>query len=230
MSIKLRQSFWSLCKLGKGRSCYWVAYWGGSPLDDPSREPDAKGKATSETTAEAAAREAIRAGQVDWRFQTVRTLDRFAETQATIDGLKVFNPPNRWAKMRADEKARFAERDRIDASSRAYRAEADARFNALWESLKGEREARQAAAQKKMRDAFNAAFGAPVDPSLAAFTLLGVPPSASVDDIKRAFRTKSFNAHPDRGGSHEEFCALNDAWRVATKAAADGFTTTRVYI
>jgi lysylphosphatidylglycerol synthetase-like protein (DUF2156 family) len=42
----------------------------------------------------------------------------------------------------------------------------------------------------------------------AARALLGVGPSATHEEIRRAYRTKMAQAHPDRGGSHNEAARL----------------------
>ncbi len=44
------------------------------------------------------------------------------------------------------------------------------------------------------------------------FALLGIGPSVSGDDLRRAFRDKARRAHPDRGGQREEFETLRDAY------------------
>jgi curved DNA-binding protein CbpA len=44
------------------------------------------------------------------------------------------------------------------------------------------------------------------------YDTLGVPKTASRDDIKRAYRRKSKAAHPDRGGDHREMVAVNRAY------------------
>ena len=44
----------------------------------------------------------------------------------------------------------------------------------------------------------------PQDP----FTLLGVMPGASAEEIKKAARKQAFDAHPDRGGSAEKMMAI----------------------
>lgn len=46
---------------------------------------------------------------------------------------------------------------------------------------------------------------------LAARRILGVGPSATADEIRRAYRTKMAQAHPDRGGSHNEAARLTAA-------------------
>lgn len=43
---------------------------------------------------------------------------------------------------------------------------------------------------------------------LAARRALGVGPNATPDEIRRAYRTKMVQAHPDRGGSHNEAARL----------------------
>lgn len=45
----------------------------------------------------------------------------------------------------------------------------------------------------------------------AARSLLGVGVNASADEIRRAYRTKMAQAHPDRGGSHNEAARLTAA-------------------
>ena len=46
------------------------------------------------------------------------------------------------------------------------------------------------------------------------YAVLGVSPEATLAEIKAAFRRKAMEAHPDRGGSHEEMTRLNEAWEV----------------
>lgn len=45
----------------------------------------------------------------------------------------------------------------------------------------------------------------------AARTLLGVGANATPDEIRAAYRTKMAQAHPDRGGSHDEAARLTAA-------------------
>lgn len=45
----------------------------------------------------------------------------------------------------------------------------------------------------------------------AARALLGVGTNATPDEIRRAYRTKMAQAHPDRGGSHNEAARLTAA-------------------
>jgi curved DNA-binding protein CbpA len=44
-----------------------------------------------------------------------------------------------------------------------------------------------------------------VDPSANPFTILGLSPTASADDIHRAFRRLALETHPDRGGKADDF-------------------------
>lgn len=46
------------------------------------------------------------------------------------------------------------------------------------------------------------------------YETLGVPPTASPEDVRRAFRSKSRKAHPDSGGSKEELQKLSAAYHV----------------
>jgi curved DNA-binding protein CbpA len=43
---------------------------------------------------------------------------------------------------------------------------------------------------------------------------LGVDKNASPDEIKKAYRSKASQCHPDKGGSHEEFVAVQKAYEV----------------
>jgi DnaJ family protein A protein 2 len=46
--------------------------------------------------------------------------------------------------------------------------------------------------------------------------MLGVPQSASADEIKKAFRKLALKHHPDRGGDKEKFQELNMAHETLT--------------
>jgi curved DNA-binding protein CbpA len=46
------------------------------------------------------------------------------------------------------------------------------------------------------------------------YTILGIPPTATLDEIRRAYRKAAFAAHPDRGGSHHLMLRINEAWDV----------------
>ena len=48
-----------------------------------------------------------------------------------------------------------------------------------------------------------------------AFTLLGLPVSASRRRIQRAYRQLAHQHHPDHGGSHQMMVALNAAYQLA---------------
>lgn len=51
------------------------------------------------------------------------------------------------------------------------------------------------------------------------YATLGVPPTATLAEIVRAYRRAAAHAHPDRGGSHERMQALNEAKAVLTDPA-----------
>jgi DnaJ-class molecular chaperone len=46
------------------------------------------------------------------------------------------------------------------------------------------------------------------------YDTLGVDPSCTEEELKRAYKKRSLRAHPDRGGSEEEFKQLNEAYQV----------------
>ena len=46
------------------------------------------------------------------------------------------------------------------------------------------------------------------------YTELGVPKDATADDIKKAYRRKAMQVHPDRGGTEEAAARVNDAYAV----------------
>jgi DnaJ-class molecular chaperone len=48
------------------------------------------------------------------------------------------------------------------------------------------------------------------------YVILGVDKDASADDIKKLFKQKSKTAHPDHGGSPEEFDTLKKAYEILT--------------
>lgn len=56
----------------------------------------------------------------------------------------------------------------------------------------------------------------PVDP----YVLLGVDATASLDDVKTAFRKKALEHHPDHGGSPEAFMRIKRAYDAIVKRRA----------
>lgn len=58
-----------------------------------------------------------------------------------------------------------------------------------------------------------------MDPTRAAFAILGVPPNATLREIKRAYREKVKEVHPDRGGDREDFQQVREAYTTARKRA-----------
>jgi hypothetical protein len=58
-----------------------------------------------------------------------------------------------------------------------------------------------------------------IDPLRAACAELGVPVSASVSEVKRAYRRKIKEVHPDQGGNEDEFKRVREAYTLAKKHA-----------
>lgn len=61
------------------------------------------------------------------------------------------------------------------------------------------------------------------------YDILGVPKSASADEIKRAYRKLAQQHHPDKGGDQERFKELSEAYQVLSdpqkRASYDQFGT-----
>ena len=53
------------------------------------------------------------------------------------------------------------------------------------------------------------------DPTRAAFAVLGLPETASEREVKRAYRQKVKEVHPDQGGDEEDFHRVRDAYATA---------------
>jgi DnaJ-domain-containing protein 1 len=59
------------------------------------------------------------------------------------------------------------------------------------------------------------------DPIRAAFAELGVPVTASIEEVTRAYRQRVKEVHPDQGGDEAEFKRVREAYTTA-KEHADG--------
>jgi DnaJ-class molecular chaperone len=46
------------------------------------------------------------------------------------------------------------------------------------------------------------------------YTTLGLDENASVEDLKKAYKKKALETHPDQGGNQEEFLKVQEAWEV----------------
>lgn len=46
------------------------------------------------------------------------------------------------------------------------------------------------------------------------YSILGVSPSATLEEIRSAYRQRARSCHPDRGGSHEAMVDLNTAYHI----------------
>ncbi|MFC4549951.1 MULTISPECIES: J domain-containing protein [Halorussus] len=59
-----------------------------------------------------------------------------------------------------------------------------------------------------------------VDPTEAAFAVLGVGPNATLAEIKQAYREKVKEVHPDHGGDREAFQQVREAYTAAKNRAS----------
>lgn len=70
------------------------------------------------------------------------------------------------------------------------------------------------------------------EPRMSPYAILGVPSTATQDEIKTAYRRLAMKHHPDRGGTLEEFQRIHDAYERLTKPArcpeCDGKGTIKV--
>lgn len=58
-----------------------------------------------------------------------------------------------------------------------------------------------------------------VDPTRQAFAELGLRETASVDEVKSAYRARVKQVHPDHGGDEEEFKRVREAYTLAKQHA-----------
>ena len=61
---------------------------------------------------------------------------------------------------------------------------------------------------------------APAAHAPSVWETLGLKPGATLAEIKRAYRLRALEAHPDRGGSAPAFRALHSAYESALKRSA----------
>lgn len=66
-----------------------------------------------------------------------------------------------------------------------------------------------------------------------AFKILGIPEESTKEQIRRRYLTLARSAHPDAGGSMEEFTKINKAYevaktRVCPNCKGQGFTLKQV--
>ena len=66
---------------------------------------------------------------------------------------------------------------------------------------------------------FGPTVAAEPDPIGAAFAELGVPVDSPVDEVKRAYRRRVKDAHPDQGGDEDAFRRLREAYATAKQHA-----------
>lgn len=63
--------------------------------------------------------------------------------------------------------------------------------------------------------------GPRVDLPREALEVLGLEPPVTLEEAREAYRRRALEHHPDRGGSHDDMLAVNEAWE-AVRRAFDG--------
>lgn len=91
-------------------------------------------------------------------------------------------------------------------------------FNEFWRQFRGEH------TTSSNNGTYTHTFTPPNRPPMtremqAAFKTLELPPAATVQEVKHAFRAKAKIAHPDTGGSEQAFKALNAAYQLVLSYA-----------
>ena len=131
-------------------------------------------------------------------------LERFGGARVALGGFYVHAPPE-WTQARQSERwkatdpAGFADFERV-----------------LREAEEPVRRAQQSREQR-MRDGIFGAFARLM--AAEHFAALGLETNATEAGVTRAFRARAIKAHPDRGGSHEAFVALNTHYQQALRFA-----------
>jgi len=46
------------------------------------------------------------------------------------------------------------------------------------------------------------------------YSVLGLPPAATLEELHASYRALARSNHPDAGGDHATFCAVTEAWSV----------------
>jgi DnaJ-domain-containing protein 1 len=69
---------------------------------------------------------------------------------------------------------------------------------------------------------FTGFIGIPEEAGKDWYTVLGLSPKATEEEIKRAYRDKMKKIHPDIGGSDEAAAELTEAYKKAMKTVVDG--------
>ena len=212
---KIRATQFALCDIeldGKPR-VFWCAWWSRPTWDSP----DASGHTVNHRpTAEKAARGAIKAAQVDWRFTVADAGELVAGIAATVEGHRWKDPRVKVAKAaedrrRKEERARQKAQREHDKWWEQIREKAKKEHEQWWKDV-------QAQAEKEARE-YKRSWSAPSHDVLAtpisSFKALKMAPTRDVAAINKAFRKLAFDAHPDRGGTHDGFVALNESYRAA---------------
>ncbi len=116
-------------------------------------------------------------------------------------------------KRAAERAAAKAESERVRVAAEAARR-AQEELNRLYEAAKKRNEEWERAQRAEQQWRSFKDFAQRVNRA-ASFAALGIPVTSSAQEVRKAFRIKASTTHPDVGGNHEDFVALNAAYREA---------------
>ncbi|WP_437948694.1 DnaJ domain-containing protein [Sorangium sp. So ce296] len=167
----------------------WAAWWRAQPDRAAPVRPDGMGGCTSRESGLAEAERIARA------FGRTGPLEELPADWAR------WSRCGEWPEERA---ARKAEQDR---RWREVQAEVDAELRA-----QAERDYQRFTddVRRRVEEQLRRLLGDPAADA-AALAALGLARGATAADVKRAYRQRALAAHPDRGGSHEDFLKLTAA-------------------
>ena len=134
-------------------------------------------------------------------------------------------PPTREPFRRPDASSGGA-RTRDEAQRQAERAcgaplvPIDGSWARAWARVLRGEAAFPAGAEERVSEGPGPVAGDAAREPASVWATLGVPPSATEEEVKRAYRQRALETHPDRGGDAEAFREVQRAYEVASARRA----------